>query len=50
LGIERWRLRELLHEIKHAINVGGTDRVIIYEDGEVTDERGDHLGDISDEI
>jgi hypothetical protein len=50
LGIERWRLGEALHEIKHANDLGTTDRVIIYDDGEVTDERGEHLGNIFDEI
>jgi hypothetical protein len=49
-GIERWRLGEALHEIKHANNLGATDGVIIYDDGEVTDERGEHLGNIFDEI
>jgi hypothetical protein len=50
LGIERWKLGEALHEIKHANNVGATERVIIYDDGQVTDERGEHLGNIFDEI
>jgi hypothetical protein len=50
LGIERWQLGAALHEIKAANKLGATDGVIIYENGQVTDERGEHLGNIFDEI
>ena len=33
-----------------ANDVGAAERVIIYDDGQVTDERGEHLGNIFDEI
>ena len=33
-----------VHEIKHASNLRAPDRIIIYDDGMVTDEDGDVLG------
>ena len=50
LGISRWQLGEALHEIKSAGNLRASDRVIIYDDGMVTDEHGDALGNIYDEL
>ena len=50
LGIERWQLREAIHKIKARNNLHGDDRVIIYDDGEVTDDRGDQIGNIYDEV
>lgn len=50
LGIEHWQLGAAIHEIKAAGNLCAADRVIIYEDGAVTDERGEHLGNIYDEL
>lgn len=50
LGIERWQLRASIHKIKAANNLGATDRVLIYDDGSVTDEEGEPLGNIHDEI
>jgi hypothetical protein len=50
LGIERWQLRAAIHKIKAANNLGATDRVLIYDDGSVTDEDGEPLGNIHDEI
>jgi hypothetical protein len=50
LGIEHWQLGEAIHEIKPAGNLRASDRVIIYDDGMVTDEHGDVLGNIYDEI
>jgi hypothetical protein len=50
LRIERWQLKEAIHRIKASRNLGPTDRVIIYDDGEVTDTMGDPIGNIYDEI
>jgi hypothetical protein len=50
LSIERWQLRASIHKIKAANNLGATDRVLIYDDGSVTDEEGEPLGNIHDEI
>jgi hypothetical protein len=50
LGIPHWQLGEAIHEIKHAGNLRAPHRVIIYDDGMVTDENGDVLGNIYDEI
>jgi len=50
LGIARWQLREALHQIKHRSNLGGQDRVVVYEDGRVTDADGDDIGNILDEV
>jgi hypothetical protein len=49
LGIERLQLRRALHRIKQAQGLGG-DRVIIWDDGTVTDNQGDVLGNVYDEI
>ncbi len=50
LGIERWQLRQALHEIKARSHLRATDRVIIYDDGNVTDESGIEIGNIHDEV
>jgi hypothetical protein len=50
LRIHHWQLGEAIHEIKAAGNLRAPDRVIIYDDGMVTDEHGEHLGNIYDEI
>ncbi|HUB97245.1 MAG TPA: hypothetical protein VL993_15090 [Stellaceae bacterium] len=50
LGIERRDLRQAIHKIKARSNLGAADRVIIYDDGSVTDEHGDHVGNILDEV
>jgi hypothetical protein len=50
LGIEHWQLGGAIHEIKAAGNLRAVDRVIIYDDGTVTDEHGEHLGNIYDEL
>ena len=50
LGIERWQLGVALHKIKARSNLGGADRVIIYDDGVVTDANGDAIGNIHDEL
>lgn len=49
LGVPRWRLREILHQIKRRSKLGATDRVTIYDDGTVTDEFGEDVGNIRDE-
>jgi hypothetical protein len=50
LGITREQLGEALHEIKASGNLRAADRVIIYDDGVVTDEHGEPLGNIYDEL
>ena len=50
LGIERWQVRQAVHKIKARSDLGGNDRVIIYDDGTVPDENGGALGNIHDEI
>jgi len=50
LGIKRWQLRKAIHKIKSRSNLGAADRVIIYDDGTVRDERHEHVGNIYDEI
>jgi predicted ThiF/HesA family dinucleotide-utilizing enzyme len=50
LGIARWQLRAALHLIKHRSNLGGQDRVVVYDDGRVTDASGDDIGNILDEV
>lgn len=50
LGITRKRLGEALHEIKASGNLRAADRIIIYDDGMVTDEHGEPLGNIYDEL
>jgi hypothetical protein len=49
LGIEPRRFSRALHKIKAAADLSGTDRVIIYSDGTVTDERGEAIGNLHDE-
>jgi hypothetical protein len=50
LSIERWQLRAAIHKIKSANDLLSTSRVIIYSDGIVTDEAGEFLGNIFDEV
>ena len=50
LGIEEWQLRHAIHVIKRRSGLSGSDRVVVYDDGNVTDERGDDLGHIYDEV
>ena len=50
LGIERWQLREAIHKIKARSNLGAQNRVNIHDDGAVTDEHGEYIGNIFDEI
>jgi hypothetical protein len=50
LGIERWQLRAAIHKIKASSDLSSTDRVTIYDDGTVTDQNGDWLGNIHDEL
>lgn len=49
LGISRRQLGAAIHEIKRRSGLRGDDRITIYEDGNVTDERGDLIGNILDE-
>jgi hypothetical protein len=50
LGITREQLGDAIHELKAAGNLSPADRVIIYDDGTVTDEHGYVLGNICNEI
>jgi hypothetical protein len=50
LRITREQLGDAIHEIKAAGNLRPADRVIIYDDGTVTDEDGYVLGNIYNEI
>ena len=50
LGIERWQLRAAIHKIKARNNLGATDRIVIYDDGNITDEGGEPIGNVFDEI
>jgi hypothetical protein len=50
LGIERWQPRSALHRIKEDAGLSGADRVIVWDDGTVSDTQGNTLGNIYDEI
>jgi hypothetical protein len=50
LGIERLQLRRALHRIKRAQGLKGADRITNWNDGSVTDQRDNVLGNIYDEI
>jgi len=50
LGIEEWQLRNAIHRIKGRGGLADADRVIIYDDGKVTDAHGEDLGNVYDEI
>ncbi len=50
LGIEEWQLRTAIHKIKGRSPLRGQDRVIIYRNGDMTDENGEVLGNAFDEI
>jgi hypothetical protein len=49
LGMELQRFSRALHKIKAASDLSGSDRVVIYSDGSVTDEQGEPLGNLHDE-
>ena len=49
LGMELRRFSRALHKIKAASDLSGSDRVVIYSDGSVTDEQGEPLGNLHDE-
>ena len=50
LRIERRQLRRALHRIKRAQGLKGADRVIIWNDGSITDPQDNVLGNVYDEI
>ncbi len=50
LGISERDLGRAIHSIKAESNLRGADRVIVYDDGAVTDEQGEPLGNVHDEI
>jgi hypothetical protein len=50
LGISRGQLRQARHEVKRRANLGAQDRLVVYEDGGVTDANGDDIGNILDEV
>jgi hypothetical protein len=49
LGISRRQLRRAIHKIKDYAGLAPTNRVIIWDDGSVTDENNVPLGNINDE-
>jgi hypothetical protein len=49
LGIARAELRRRLHRIKRAAKLGPRDRVTIWDDGSVTDEADDNIGNLQEE-
>ena len=49
LGMELRRFSRALHKINAANDLSGTDRVIIYSDGLVTDAQVEPLGNLHDE-
>jgi hypothetical protein len=48
--MHHWQLEKAIHEIKAAGKLRGPDRVITYDNGTVTDEGGEHLVNIYDEL
>jgi hypothetical protein len=50
LRISRRDLGRALHNIKARSNLRAADRVVLYDDGAVTDQAGEPLGNIYDEI
>lgn len=50
LGITRAQLRNALHRIKADVKLGARDRVTIWDDGSVTDDEGDLIGNVHQEI
>jgi hypothetical protein len=46
----RLQLRQALHRIKRAQGLKDADRVIIWNDGSVTDQQDNVLGNVYDEI
>jgi hypothetical protein len=48
--IHHWQLGDAIHELKASGNVSAAERVIIYDDGTVTDETGYVLGNVYNEI
>ena len=50
LGITRPQLRRRLHRIKRFAKLRPRDRVTIWDDGTVTDDADDWIGDLRDEI
>jgi hypothetical protein len=50
LGIEEWQLRDAIHRIKDRSGLSGADRLIIHRNGDVTDEHGEDLGNVHDEV
>jgi hypothetical protein len=46
LGLEHFEVRRAIHKIKARANLRGPDRVTIYDNGDVTDDRGDDIGNI----
>jgi hypothetical protein len=50
LGIHHWQLGDAIHELKAGANLRPAERVIIYDDGTVTDDIGYVLGNIYNEI
>jgi hypothetical protein len=50
LGISRSQLNRAIHRIKDGVGLSPRDHVRIWDDGSVTDDRDDWVGNIYDEI
>jgi hypothetical protein len=50
LCISEWDFSNALHKIKEAAGLGGADRVIIWSDGTISEDRGDLIGNVYDEL
>jgi hypothetical protein len=50
LNLSHWVFSDALHKIKEAEGLRGADSVHIYDDGDVTDDGGELIGNIYDEI
>lgn len=50
LRLSSWDFADALHRIKKAAGLRGADRVTIWDDGAVTDGRGDAIGNVYDEV
>ncbi len=49
LGLQEEDVSAAIHVIKAAARLRGADSIIIYDNGDVTDSRGEEIGNIYDE-
>ena len=50
LGVTREQLRDAIHRIKEDAKLGARDRITIWDDGTITDERGETIGNVHEEV